>query len=134
MENNKKLSKPRFSIIMFLVAFTADTFIAGIILLVTLILPPVGWMLGFFVSVFVGGIFWLWLFFKSNFPIKKTARSFVKLLPAVGVNILPFFRFIIFEWVILFFAEYISEWITYLRKKKDQKNRVDSLEAVEVLG
>ena len=59
MGNNKKLSKPRFSIIMFLVALTADSFVAGIVFLMTLILPPAGWALGIFVNIVIGGIFWL---------------------------------------------------------------------------
>lgn len=119
MGNNKKLSKPRFSIIMFLVALTADSFVAGIVFLMTLILPPAGWALGIFVNIVIGGIFWLWLFFKSN--LKKLLRGSMGILSAVGVGALPFFRLIIFEWVAFVLFQYISEWTTYLKEKKKQE-------------
>lgn len=104
---------------MFLVALTADTFVAGIVFLMTIILPPLGWVLGIFVSIVIGGIFWLWLFFKSN--LKKLVRGSIGVLSAVGVSILPFIRLIIFEWVAFYLFEYASEWVTYLKEKKKRK-------------
>ena len=103
---------------MFLVALTADSFVAGIVFLMTLILPPAGWALGIFVNIVIGGIFWLWLFFKSN--LKKLLRGSMGILSAVGVGALPFFRLIIFEWVAFVLFQYISEWTTYLKEKKKQ--------------
>jgi len=100
---------PPLPIIRFSVAAFVDTILAFIIATITLILPPLGWVLGVFVGALMMGFFFLCQLFHPNPETKKLGRFSFRAGIAFTVNIFPLLRLIIPEWTTLVVITYLGE-------------------------
>jgi len=104
--------KPSFPFIMFMAAFIKDFIFDPIIFMLTLILMPLGWILGVFVSILYGGIFWLWiLFHPSARKSKMMTRGMIRVLAAIGISFIPVVRLLIPEMTLVV-------WLTHRHEIK----------------
>ena len=115
--------KPPFPIIMFLFAATKDFIFDPIILGLTVVLMPVGWLLGILISIIYSGILWIWLMSKQDgrrakMMFKGTARIFA----AFGISMVPIVRFIIPEMTFVVYMTYRHE-VSLWKKERKKKTR-----------
>lgn len=107
--------KPLFPIIIFMAAAMKDMLLDPLILGATLVLIPLGWMLGIFISMIYTGIFFLWFLFKP-FEMRKGKLMFkymVRLALAFGISFIPFARVLVPEMTLVVWFTYraeVKEW------------------------
>jgi len=98
-----------FPVIMFGFAVVKEFILDPIMLLLTLILPPVGWLLGFVINIIFGAIMFVWMFFRTKLDQRIMLKFTAKLLLTIMVGAIPGFRFIIPEFTILILLIYFEE-------------------------
>ena len=115
--------KPQFPIIMIQGTLFKNYFIDPIVFLTTIILLPIGWILGVAVAFTFGGILWLWMFMRLGATQMITNRkTTLRLLATVAVGFVPILRLLLPAETILVLSTYFEqkkEW----EKKRGKRNK-----------
>lgn len=107
--DEKEKQEVHFPVIMFGCAVVKEFVLDPIMLLLTMILPPVGWLLGLVINIIFGAIMFLWMFFKTKSDDRIMLKFTGKLILTTLVGAIPFFRFIVPEFTILILLTYFQE-------------------------
>jgi len=91
-----------FPIIIFGFAVIKDFILDPLVLAITILLPPLGWLLGILVSITFGMALFVWMVSKSSFIQKRMWTWFIRsVLMTILVSFIPVARFIIPEYTLL---------------------------------
>ena len=108
--------KPQFPTIMVIAALFKDFVLDPLVLLTTIILLPLGWLLGVAVAITFGGILWLWVFMRVGMTQMINRKTALRLLVTVAIGFVPILR--------LFLpAETILVLVTHFEQKKEWKKK-----------
>ena len=91
-----------FPVVIFGFAVIKDFILDPLVLAVTLVLFPVGWLLGIMVSMTFGLVLFVWMINKSSFIQRRIWTWFIRtVFIAILVSFFPLVRFIVPEYTIL---------------------------------
>ena len=91
-----------FPVIIFGFAVIKDFILDPLVLAITFVLPPLGWLLGIMISTIFGTVLFVWMISKSSFIQRRMWKWFIRrVLIAILISFIPLARFIIPEYTIL---------------------------------
>jgi len=107
--------KPTFPLIMLMAAAMKDFLFDPLVAFLTLLVLPLGWLFGIFLSLIYVGIFWLWVFFRpsSTRGTRLIGRAMARAFIAAGVTVIPFAGPLVPEMTIVVWLTYraeVEEW------------------------